>query len=272
MRQALAFGNRYAGWHRSPRSAPGAWLVLGRFEGSTDWRRLHTLAKDNWGMFLRQIDPSGSSAPEALVGDPASRFGLAARRLLGEAAFDLDDGLAAAVRDVQLDLFVTVLESSGAVAVEVDQNGALQDLVEQDAESQRGWRTARYRIEEPAFSGGADGETDLVLAVQSGEPIVHRIELRRTDLAAPSDGGASPVAGGAAGVGGGGGAVLPGDGGDDAGGCGSCRVGREAWLGSAWPWLGLLLVGRGRRYGRSVGRTSVGVHQRRGCGRRGGPT
>ena len=189
---AYIFGNRYAGWHLFPRSAPGAWLVLGRFEGTTDWRRLHTLVRDNWGYFIRQNDPAGTSEPAALVGDASCRFGLTARRIPGTATFDIDDGFSDEIRDEVVELRVTYHESSGALRVAVDQGGAILDLTEDSYEDHKGWRTLVFTLDAPEFSDGADGRTDLVLTAGSGAPVVHRIEILRVSELPPDDSDGPP--------------------------------------------------------------------------------
>lgn len=247
IQEAYAFGNRYAGWHRFPAGAPGAWLVLGRFEGTTDWRKLYTLTRENWGMFLRQNDPSTHSPAVSLVGNPASPYGLTARRLEDTATFDLNDSFASAARDVELDLWVTVQEGTGAIAVSVDQDGSLAELGEEESHTDRGWRIARFRVAAPAFTGGDDGQTDIALTPTEGAPVVHSIELRRTDT--PATGGGVPGAGGAeAGTSVGGAAATSGE--DE--GCGACHVGRGGRApsvpGAFWVLFGLGLAALGRRH------------------------
>jgi len=177
--EAFNFANRYAGWHLFPKSAPGAWLVLGRFEGSTDWRRLQTLVRDNWGYFIRQNDPAGTSTPVSLVGDSSCRFGLTARRIDSTATFDLDDAFAGAIRGEVVELRVTVLEDSGSLQVRVDEDGTLVEVDEYDHEDHKGWRTLIYMLEGPRFSDGPDGETDFALVPEEGSPIIHMIEINR---------------------------------------------------------------------------------------------
>jgi hypothetical protein len=252
IREALAFGNRYAGWHRYPGTAPGAWLVLGRFEGTTDWRRLQTLVQNNWGMLMRQNDPSGTSVPLALVGDGASRFGLTARELTATTTFDVDDTFAEAVRGVQLDLWVTVREGTGTLTAQVDQEGSLTELVEQESSTDTGWRRSRYRIDSPRLEGGDDGQTDLALRVDEGAPVVHSVELLRTDHPASGSGGGGAGAGAGSSIGGAGAAGQPATGprANDDGGCGACTLGSARstqGLGIGWGALALGLLRRRRR-------------------------
>jgi hypothetical protein len=218
--QAFTFGNRHAGWHRFPRSAPGAWLVLGRFEGTTDWRRLQTLAQDNWGYFLRQNDPSATSTPVALVGDPSSRFGLTARQLDATATFDVDDAFAEIIAGEEVELRVTYLESSGAISVQVDQGGALADVAEDHHDDDRGWRVASYLLAGPSLTGGTDGRTDLAIAVAAGAPVIHRIEIERTGAAVVDPDGGVPSDGGS-------GTTPPGGSeAEESSGCGACATSR----------------------------------------------
>jgi len=195
-RKAFAFANRYAGWHLYPRSAPGAWIVLGRFEGSTQWRRLQTLTQDNWGFFLQQKDPAGTTTPVSLVGDPSCRFGLTARKLDATAAFDLDDGFAESIQGHPALLTVTYHSESGALDVQVDHQGTLQSLAETDHSDHKGWHQGLYALDDAEFSVGAGRETDITLVPLSGAPVVHSIELVRdgTDINPnpTDDGGTSP--------------------------------------------------------------------------------
>jgi hypothetical protein len=178
-REAFNFGNKYAGWHLYPESAPGAWLALGEFKGSTDWRWLNTLTSQNWGYFLVQNDPTGTSTPLSQVGDTSCRFSFNARQIDTTTTFDLNDAFAAAIRDEPVEVKVIYLASSGSFTVQADRNGSLETLTEGRHEDHKGWRTAIFRIDDPRFADGPDGKTDLALVPTSGRPIVHMIEIDR---------------------------------------------------------------------------------------------
>ncbi len=184
--EALNFGNKYAGWHLHPRSAPGAWIVLGEFRGSTQWRWCNTLTSQNWGYFMRQNNPAGTSTPLSLVGDSSCRFGIWARQLDAKATFDLDDSFSQAIRYEPVEVRVTYKENSGAISVQADRNGTLETLTEDRHEDHKGWRTAVFPIEPPRFADGPDGETDIAIIPTSGSPVVHLIEIDRFSSAPQS--------------------------------------------------------------------------------------
>lgn len=220
VRGAFRFANKHAGWYRFPRSAPGAWLVLGHFEGSTTWEKANALARDNWGAFLRQNDPSETSTALTSVGDPSCRFGLVARRIDQPATFDLDDSFAEAASGDTVTVRVVHQTSEGSLTLKADRSGVLETVLPSGTSSYKGWTLSEYSIVEPAFAGGPDNRTDLVLEPASGAPVVHLLEVDRDfagpgwpDAGAPEggvwpEGGVSPDAAPDD--------ALPGDGGPDA--------------------------------------------------------
>ncbi len=177
--ETFNFGNKYAGWHLYPKSAPGAWLALGEFKGSTSWKWYNTLTSQNWGYFLTQNNPNSTSTPLMQVGNPSSRFSFNARQIETTTTFDLNDAFAKAIRNEQVDVKVTYLANSGSFTVQADKNGTLQSLPENRRENHKGWRTVVFRINNPRFADGPDGKTDLTLIPTSGKPIVHMIEIDR---------------------------------------------------------------------------------------------
>lgn len=179
-RESFNFGNKYAGWHLYPKSAPGAWIVLGEFKGSTDWLWLNMLSSQNWGYFLRQNDPTQNTTPLFLVdGDSTCRFTLYARQINDQITFDIDDSFASAIQDEPVEVRVVFKESSGTFSLQADRNGTLEPLAEDRYEGHKGWRTSVFRIDEPRFADGTDGQTDLAIIPTSGTPIVHMIEIDR---------------------------------------------------------------------------------------------
>jgi hypothetical protein len=177
--ETFNFGNKYAGWHLYPKSAPGAWIVLGEFKGSTNWRWLNTLTSKNWGYFLRQNSANETSTPRSLVGRASCRFGIYAREIEAETSFDLDDSFAAAIQNEPVEVRVIFNESSGTFSLQADRNGTLETLTEDRYEDHKGWRTSIFRIDEPRFADGPDGQTDIAIIPESGTPIIHMIEIDR---------------------------------------------------------------------------------------------
>jgi hypothetical protein len=137
-----------------------------------------------------------------------------ARRIDQPATFDLDDSFAEAASGDTVTVRVVHQTSEGSLTLKADRTGVLETVLPSGTSGYKGWTVSEYSIVQPAFSGGPDGRTDLVLEPASGAPVVHLLEVDR-DFAGPGwpdggapEGGVSPEA-----------ALddaLPGDGGPDA--------------------------------------------------------
>jgi hypothetical protein len=178
---AFEFADRYAGYHASPASAPGAWVafrenyvVLAENDLSVAARTLTTFTGDY--NFLMERLP-GPSTGDGLydVGPEGQRFGAWARELpAGETMrLELDEGFARSLDGG--DAFIKVTFIDGGTG-EITMEGSGQSL-RHDLHDTGEWTTVVLPVSDAAF---ARDDTDGHIHVRGTIPLIlHMVEVTR---------------------------------------------------------------------------------------------
>lgn len=153
-REAFEFTSRYAGYHASPSTAPGAWVAL---------RQGNTLQGDYTFLMKR----SGDMVPLEKQGPAAQRFGAWARSLAPGTAvrFELDPTFARSLKTTATVSVTWLDEGKGSITVEC---GKKTQIVRMEA-------TARWRTD----SWKADASRGAITLSSTAPVALHMVEVRR---------------------------------------------------------------------------------------------
>jgi hypothetical protein len=161
---AFRFAAKYAGYHASPDSAPGAWVAF----------REGDILKGDY-TFLMQRLPDHTREVKS-VGPAEQRFGAWARLLPCDQAMQLvlDDRFAASLTTQGAELRVTYLDrGTGAF----DAQAAGQTFHVQCSDSGR-WKTVAWKLASPVFPKN-DASAHVSLRALGADLIVHMVEVVR---------------------------------------------------------------------------------------------
>ena len=161
---AFRFAAKYAGYHASPDSAPGAWVAF---------REGETLEGDY--TFLMQRLPDHTREVKS-VGPDDQRFGAWARLLPCDQTMQLvlDDRFAASLATQAAELRVTYLDSGTGT---FDVQAAGQTFHVQCSDSGR-WKTVARELPRPVFPKN-DASAHVSLHALGADLIVHMVEVAR---------------------------------------------------------------------------------------------
>jgi len=161
---AFRFAAKYAGYHASPDSAPGAWVAFR--EGDT--------LKGDYTFLMQRLTDHTREVKSA--GPAEQRFGAWARQLPCDQSIQLalDDRFAASLATQAAELRVTYLDS-GTGAFEVQAPG--QTFHAQCSDSGR-WKTVAWELPRPVFPKN-DASAHVSLRALEADLIVHMVEVVR---------------------------------------------------------------------------------------------
>ncbi len=178
-RAAYDFTNKYAGYHASPLTTPGAWVALRQGTGAM---------AGNFGWFITQLNPDttstalDSNSGASMIGNPTQRYGRFARRIDGGTtkdtmAFQLDpifrSGIATPTGKV--DLRVTYLDK-GLGQFRLAYGLGLSTVVTKT--NSGNWQDAVVSVPGVAFAGGLLGGSDITLqALGTESTTFHMVKL-----------------------------------------------------------------------------------------------
>ncbi len=169
-RAAFEFAARYAGYHASPESAPGAWVALR--EG--DW------LKGDYTFLMSRAEGSAPGEPLTSVGPKDQRFGAWARAVGEgeEVRFVLDPRFAQSVEGKPCRLRVVYLDvGAGKITIRWDgQPGQSKSFARHNSGR---WREAIVDIPRAHFARGLAG-ADIALS-GTGTSAFHMIEVQRIE-------------------------------------------------------------------------------------------
>jgi hypothetical protein len=178
-RAAFDFTNRYAGFHNSPATAPGAWVALRQGTG---------VRAGNFGWFITQLNPDttstalDSNSGASMIGNPTQRFGRFARRIDGGTTkdtmfFQLNPAFRSsiAIPTGLTELHVRYLDK-GIGSFVVNYGAGLSGVV---AKTDTGdWKDAVIDVPGAAFTGSLPGGSDVtVQALGTESTVFHMVEL-----------------------------------------------------------------------------------------------
>jgi hypothetical protein len=177
---AFDFVNRYAGYHRSPEIAPGAWVAL---------REGDRTPVGNYGWYLTQSSPDTTSIAvesddgNSMIGPATQRYGRFARRTdvasgKSTMSFQLDPTFRAGIVGATCLIHVTYLDT-GTGQFDVAWGTGASDRQTVTRAGSGTWVTAApISVPGSAFTGSLPGASDLTLsAVGSTDTTFHMIEI-----------------------------------------------------------------------------------------------
>ena len=180
-RPAFEFVNRYAGFHTSPAESPGAWCAL---------RNGKERPRGNYGWFLEQIDPDGTSVAvesdygQKMIGPDEQRFGRFARRTdvasgKREFFFRLDPKFRDSLREQPCRLRVWYLDDGqGAWQVRWGSGPSGERTVQKSGSGR--WKEYAVDLPGSAFHGMLERKGDLALGTTGdNDTTFHMVEITR---------------------------------------------------------------------------------------------
>jgi hypothetical protein len=170
---AFAFANRYAGYHASPKTSPGAWCafrgneVIREANGRPEKARQLKFYTGDYNFLMERL-PDGSEAL-GTTGPDDQRFGGWARRLKagGKLTVRLDSAFAASVEGTSAFLHVVYLDDGSGGGVEC----AGRKLSLSGSGTKR-WQTASFPVD--SWRG-----TDITIRAGARPLALHMVELCR---------------------------------------------------------------------------------------------
>jgi hypothetical protein len=193
--EIFSFANRYAGWHREPERAPGAWIAFRGMCGECAWR-----FEGNYEYLMREIRPERSLglfayAADALqhnelnpyrepvrnLGSQSDRAGIWAKYTQGEPILLALDRTFADSLSGEIEIRVVYFDAGVSLMGIAfnDANGELQEFTWRKSDTWT-WKTHGIVIDDYRFDNSLKEGADFLLGyVEDWDDIYHMVEIVR---------------------------------------------------------------------------------------------